>query len=582
MKIAIYARQSSGDEEESASVEQQIEICKEYAENQGFTIVNIFFDKNTSGKTYPNTAEAIALANVDSIYQKWLSDGGKRKDYRKGLGEIFSMFNQIDGVVFYDFTRLMRPLTDSFLESYIKQTILKNDIKLFSVKEGIIDFNTFSTNLVTSLESRINDNQIALSKAKAKAALLKLQDDGYRITGANFLGFSHAGRQKVSVVEDEIFIVKKVIELINKGVAYNQICKEINSLPQTKRIYEYNDLVKIANRLEYAGKCLNSKGEIIDSKVFPCIIPLADMLQAKNRINNKTIRNKDKALVHPLSGLIFCGGCGKLMKIISTKNRFKQNEKTYSYSCNNPFIEDGKTSICKGTMIREFYTEDDKNGIKQAVLPLLLPCIEDELKELQNNKEDIAEIQIQINRIEKLESILDKKLVDGDISESEYETRFSLYKKEKQTLKNKLINSGADNNKLIKELHDLALYISVFNDIKEVKYKQLAQKYLYRIEVFPEYIVVKMKNGIEVKIERIRMASARVLPTYSVVKEQNGRYTITYHYKTWREENAETKQIYSDKNMDILSIGRNPIPFEYLKKRNSRKRLAKIKRIFED
>lgn len=99
-KCVIYARQSSGDEEESASVELQIEQCKNVAETNGYTIVGTYSDKNTSGKTYPNFSDAIKLAQADGVYLNWLnsSDSGRKK-YRDGLGKVFEQLTEIDYVI---------------------------------------------------------------------------------------------------------------------------------------------------------------------------------------------------------------------------------------------------------------------------------------------------------------------------------------------------------------------------------------------------------------------------------------------------------------------------------------------------
>lgn len=83
VKAIIYARQSSGDEEQSASVDQQIANCKRLAEDNDLTVVGIYSDLNISGKTYPDTTEAIALAAVDIAYKTWVdSTYLKVKRYR--------------------------------------------------------------------------------------------------------------------------------------------------------------------------------------------------------------------------------------------------------------------------------------------------------------------------------------------------------------------------------------------------------------------------------------------------------------------------------------------------------------------
>jgi len=56
----IYARQSSGSDDFSLSVEQQILNCKRLAADGKFNIVGIFQDLNTSGETYPSGVEQAA------------------------------------------------------------------------------------------------------------------------------------------------------------------------------------------------------------------------------------------------------------------------------------------------------------------------------------------------------------------------------------------------------------------------------------------------------------------------------------------------------------------------------------------
>ena len=57
MKGIIYARQSSGKEEKSESIEAQIQNCRRLAETQNIDVVGVFSDANVSGKTYPKGGE---------------------------------------------------------------------------------------------------------------------------------------------------------------------------------------------------------------------------------------------------------------------------------------------------------------------------------------------------------------------------------------------------------------------------------------------------------------------------------------------------------------------------------------------
>lgn len=89
MKAIIYARQSSGSDDISESVENQIANCKKQAEKENYQVIGIFSDLNTSGKTYPEGAESIA--ENDSAFLNWYDQQTGTKKYRHGLGEVIKL-----------------------------------------------------------------------------------------------------------------------------------------------------------------------------------------------------------------------------------------------------------------------------------------------------------------------------------------------------------------------------------------------------------------------------------------------------------------------------------------------------------
>lgn len=181
-KAVIYARQSSGDEDTSASVEQQVENCQKLARECGYSVIGIFRDLNISGKFYPNTPAANTICRFDTALSNWAaSTSSMQIRYRQGLGEVFSMLKEIDFILLDDFTRLMRPLPNSYLEGHMKQELICNKVKLHCVKDGIVDPNSFGDNIALSLISMINANQLEIQRQKSKAALKKLKDNGYRL-----------------------------------------------------------------------------------------------------------------------------------------------------------------------------------------------------------------------------------------------------------------------------------------------------------------------------------------------------------------------------------------------------------------
>lgn len=574
---AIYARQSSGEENESASVEQQITTCQDIAKKNGYEVIAVESDRNISGRTYPDIESAIAFSQNDIVYQNYIANETRRKKYRKGLGKIFEILSKIDILIVYDSTRLMRPLTDSYLESYVKQNFISNKVKL-QTKDSLIQFDDFSANIVNALENRVNDNQIIICKQKSQAALQKLQNEGYAISGTSCLGFRSCGKQKVEIIKSEIEIVKTVFMLMAKRKPLIEIIRKINNLPHIHRKYCYSDIYKICHRLCYCGLTRNSKGEIIESKVYPKIIPFDIFQKVQDRLNDKKHKNYDKTSIHPLSTLVYCGYCKRKMIICKSTPFPNSKEKgaIYYYVCMDEYSRKSVDELCRLATIRESYQLEDKNGLKECILPLLITEIKKEIIEKSSRQIDKDSLLIEKENIERLERILDQKLVNGDITESDYNTRFAEYNNRKKTIQATLINSENNTSELKEEIKILLLYISVANKINDDFYKYIAIKYIKEILVFNEYITVVMHSGFTVNIERIRVYNSRVLPTYSL-NDNGDKYELVYYYKTADIDNTETIIAESD-FLRVITVGKNPKPFEYLKKRNQIKRLGKSKK----
>ena len=104
MKALIYARQSSGKDDFSESVEAQIANCKKLAAQEKLEVIGVYKDLNTSGETYPVGAEEIA--RLDSAYVKWSCSQSTKKDFRIGLCHALQKLSEVDFVLVNELTRL--------------------------------------------------------------------------------------------------------------------------------------------------------------------------------------------------------------------------------------------------------------------------------------------------------------------------------------------------------------------------------------------------------------------------------------------------------------------------------------------
>lgn len=140
--------------------------CLALAKQRNIEIIGEYQDLNSSGKLYPTGFEELAAKDV--CYQNWLKDVSSRKTARNGLGEVFKLLPEVDYIIVDDYTRLARPLTGSFLDAILTQSLSANNIKVLTVKSGEIDLTAFNDSLITALQNRINDNQIAIQRKNQK------------------------------------------------------------------------------------------------------------------------------------------------------------------------------------------------------------------------------------------------------------------------------------------------------------------------------------------------------------------------------------------------------------------------------
>ena len=75
MKAWLYARLSNDDDPEMDSLANQMEICKEYALGQGYSIAGSSFDDNISGMKFNRRGldmltDAVEAGQVDAVIVK--------------------------------------------------------------------------------------------------------------------------------------------------------------------------------------------------------------------------------------------------------------------------------------------------------------------------------------------------------------------------------------------------------------------------------------------------------------------------------------------------------------------------------
>ena len=110
--VAIYARVSSDAQDVENSIDAQLKKCREWAEQNGYVVVQEFVDRAKSGRA------------------------DKRPDFREMVDVAESADCQFTGVLVWRFSRFFRNKDES---AFYKQRLRKNGVRVISVNEPVDD-----------------------------------------------------------------------------------------------------------------------------------------------------------------------------------------------------------------------------------------------------------------------------------------------------------------------------------------------------------------------------------------------------------------------------------------------------------
>lgn len=455
-KALIYARQSSGADDFSESVENQIENCKKLAEKENLEIVGIFSDLNTSGKTYPCGSENIA--ENDKAFQRWFNQQTGTKKFRDGLGHVMEKLSEVDFLIVDDMTRLYRPVTRSFLESYINDTFTENNVKILQVKGGQIDLSKFDQSLIQTLKNAINDEQIANQKQKSMQQIKKRKDSGLIASGGGkaFATVYDIGTKQILIDDEKAVVVEFIFAEIEKHTAYNKIIRMCNDrfkhLCNGKAFYMSN-LYHIAENPIYCGYQYNSEGLLIKNKQFNKQLISFERWKAIQDLMNSKKKNPPRAKHNwlPFSGMLYCGNCGG--KMITGID----NGKIY-YHCfqgRNTGDKACKSARSNMTMQKDLYC-----GLKECITPLLVLsqfAEIDKVRELEKNIENIEAMTVELENKIKQQKQVTAMYFKGLIDEITLEDMLRDHKKQIADLTGKIEmarNADKELSEIKKHLQD--------------------------------------------------------------------------------------------------------------------------------
>ena len=514
----IYARQSSGSDDFSLSVEQQIQNCKKLATDAKFTVVGIFQDLNTSGETYPSGAEQVA--SVDNAFVDWLRGHTKGKGFRSGLGSLFVCCQEkrVDALIVNEITRLYRPVVGSFLEIYINNFLRKRKIKIIQVQGGCIDLTRFDEHLINTIKNQILFEDLQKKRANSIAGLHARMDSGKLATMPKMFGIDYLGHDKYSIDPDNAEIVRFIFNSVIQRKTYNSICKEVNRRLSGKRFMRANDIYRFIRQPLYCGYQYNTQKELIPNLEMQGkeIISFETWRKANRIVDSKRgigIKMPKKRWL-PLSGRIYCGSCGGRLQCVSNSN-----DTTVFYSCVK-----ANTAVnpepCRKNRIR-FMGIPEKNAMHEIAIPFLLVGLmktyldakelHDIAREIDLNRKKYAEMMIR-------ETELLKMFSGGQITKEQFDEAVDLVRPKRLQLQTKMLEArNLTDGKQHYRINNIWQQFKALRDgkLSESDYETYVEAAELQFKIYENHIHIHT-FAFELDLPRIRYKNHNWLPKYSI------------------------------------------------------------------
>lgn len=350
----ILARYSTENQSE-ASIEVQVERCREWCGKQSLPVLDVFADRAISGMKET------------------------RPEYQRMMRQLYA--GGADTVVIYDQSRMFRNMVYWF---QFREALQRIGVRVVSVTQPAVggDLSDPAVFLNEGVTALFNQMWVLQTQQKVREGVKQRAKSGKHTGGIPALGYK-VENERLVIDETEAETVRLIFGLYAAGQSYTEIIGELNRrCLKTKRGRPFgkNSLHDLLKNEKYVGRVLfggkpvsydgtrNShaaRGEHLVS-ACPAIVSqeLFDAVQARLKINKHLNTGKRVTNVEqPLKGKVFCGSCGSAMTIYYKYPR-RGSERYEYYKC--AAKHNGKE--CSGMSIRK---DELEHTVGETVLAML-------------------------------------------------------------------------------------------------------------------------------------------------------------------------------------------------------------------
>ena len=382
-RAVIYARYSCEKQNEQ-SIEGQLRTCHEFAERNGYAVVDDYIDRAASGTT-----------DHRKHFQEMLRDSAKH---------IF------DYVIVYKLDRFARNRYDSAMN---KALLKKNGVKVLSACEQITD-SPEGIILEAMIEGYAEYYSVELGQ-KVRRGIRESSLKGQYTGGAVLFGYKVSDK-KIYIEESEATIVRKIFEDYNNGKAIKGIRNWLNESGIRMHgggKFTFGRVSSMLHNEKYIGRCVIQGEEYLN--IYPPILDKELFETVQERLSKNAHINRFRAKKEfLLTGKLYCACCGNL--ITGDGGTSHTGAKYMYYKCASKKRD---TRSCPSKGIRkEFLEESVYDKILETLRePGLSERLSREVTEIYNagieENEELKILRKQLNETDKKINNLTEAVCNG-------------------------------------------------------------------------------------------------------------------------------------------------------------------------
>lgn len=502
-KVYCLYRVSTIKQLEKEDIPMQRQVCREFADQQGWEILEEKVEKGVSGfKVSATDRDAIQELQNDALQGKF------------------------DILLVFMFDRLGRKDDET---PFVVEWFVQNGIEVWSTQEGQQRFDNHVDKLMNYIRYWQASGESIKTSIRTKTRLGQIVQEGRFRGGTAAYGYKlvKEGRlnkkgyevNEIAIDEEEAAVVKLVFHLyLNKGYGSKRICTQLEKLGFKTRKGSNFVNCTIQNMLKndtYTGilKSGESRSEvfpdlqIIDPDTFEQVQEIMAQRSTAYKDRNIPLHTKGQGL---LSGNLYCGHCGarlvqtsNISKVRNEDGSVRKEYKRIRYVCYNKTRHkgtcDGQTgytvhkvdSIIDG-VIREIFAraKDAPQG------EILQPKYESRIKELETKRSAISRkvkkhgdavdaLKTEMINVIRGESALDRETISEMLAESKAALEEAEAELERCDLE---LEDGQEIRNEIMKAHDSLLSWADMYDQSELEdRKMIVAKIINKVSLSRDY-----------------------------------------------------------------------------------------------